>query len=113
MSTDREKLMAKAQARLAAMKATTADAPVVVPGSYPPKLETPAIVYQDTKGNPIGVLKMISEIKFWCATPGQIVHMPSGKELKFVNHGFKSANTTEIALLRSLSRNYPSKFKEI
>lgn len=113
MSTDREELMAKAKARLAAMKATTADTPVVVPGTYPPEQKTPEVVYQDTKGNPIGILKMISEIKFWCAIPNYVVHMKSGKELKFVNHSFKTPDTTEIAHLRNLSRVYPSKFKEI
>lgn len=113
MSTDREDLIAKAKARLQQQKATTADDPVLVPGTYPPQLKTPEIKYQDTKGNPIGILKMISEIKFWCAIQDYTVHMPSGKELKFVNHSFKTANTTEIAHLRTLSRVFAAKFKEI
>jgi hypothetical protein len=110
----REELMKKARERLAQQKATTADDPQLVPNSYPPELKTPSpVVYQDTKGNPMGVLEADAKVKFWCALRTGEVHLRNGGTIKFVNHEFKTNRTEEIAALRERVRMYPGKFKEI
>jgi len=110
---DKAALLAKAQAKLAAQKATTLDDPVLVPGTYPPELRTPVIKTQDTKGNPMGVLTRGTEANFWCAMPSHTAHLKNAAEAKFVNHRVRLTRTEEIAQLRQLCKLYPSKFKEI
>jgi len=105
---DKAALLAKAQAKLAAQKATT-----LVPGTYPPELRTPVIKTQDTKGNPMGVLTRGTEANFWCAMPSHTAHLKNAAEAKFVNHRVRLTRTEEIAQLRQLCKLYPSKFKEI
>lgn len=112
MST-KEELLAKAQAKLKQMKATTEDDPVVVPNTYPPQLRTPEIKYQDTKTNPMGVLTKGTYANFWCAHANHIVHAKNGVKLQFTENRLRLTNTTEIAQLRELTRLFPSKFKEI
>lgn len=112
----REILLAKAKERLAQQKATTADDPVLVPNTYPPQLKTPVvtpIVYQDTKGNPMGVLKAITTLKFWCATKNGEVHLRNGGTIKFSGHTAEVHKVEEITVLRAMVRQYPGKFKEI
>lgn len=110
---DKAALLAKAQAKLEQQKSTTLDDPVLVPNTYPPKLETPVIKYQDTKSNPMGVLSRGTEANFWCATPNYTAHLKNAVEVKFANHRVTLTRTDEIAQLRQLCKLFPSKFKEI
>lgn len=109
----KEELLAKAQARLKQMKSTTADDPVIVPGTNPPQLRTPVVKYQDTKANPMGVLSKGVSAKFWCAHPNYVVHAKNGVTLTFTGNTLRLVNSNEIAQIRELVKLFPSKFKEI
>lgn len=109
----KEEILAKARAKLQQMKSATADDPVLVPKTNPPQLRTPEINYQDTKGNPMGVLSTGTEAKFWCAHANHIVHARNGVKLQFTGNTLVLTITTEIAYMREMTKLFPSKFKEM
>ena len=113
MAIDKEKLLALAKAKLQQQKSTTADDPVLVPGTYPPELRTPVIKYQDTKGNPLGVLTKGTEARFWCSHKSHTVITSNGDKIEFMNHGVVLNRTNLIAHMRQLVRLYPARFKEL
>lgn len=113
MALSKEELLAKAKAKLQQQKSTTADDPVLVPGTYPPELKTPEIKYQDTKGNPMGVLTKGTEAKFWCSHKSLTVHAPNGEKIEFIDHKVTLNRTQLIAHMRQLVRLYPARFKEM
>ena len=113
MAINKEEPLAKAKAKWQQQKSTAADDPVIVPGTYPPKLKTPELPVQDTKSNPMGKLQQVVEARFWCSYKNFSAIGPAGEKIEFVNHGVTLRRAHLIAHMRQLTKLYPARFKEL
>jgi hypothetical protein len=105
MATSKEEIMAKAAAKLAAMKATTLDDPKVI--NNPPArpfLQTPVL--------PVPPKDYAPKARFWCSSANQVLYAPGVLDpITFKNNELTTSSPAEIVFLRTLVKNHPHKFK--